>query len=283
MANFDIKKMPKASMSKKTKTIIFVILGIIYALVLGGICIKNYGKPVAQLSVETFCFDEKSAFLTSQVDSINERCKQVQSNYGVDVYVLTCNREGGSFGAVASKIGEDFLAEHGFATSDNLIVLIINMNSIGSENYNYHFDIYTYGECYNKITNKEINKLLYSTAGDNILVGGDKAYEGVLEMVTNLGKAYKFIYTNSVTALLVISLIISLITSLIIISVIKGKYKKERQVNNFAFDSNSKLDLQLSTDTYLRHTVTFVHINRDSGSGGFSSGGGGGSGHRGGR
>ena len=281
MAEIKIKQIRKTPMSKKSKIMVLIFLGIIYLCLVVGICVSNYGKSVADVSVNTFCYDEMSAFSGEQVGEINAKCKYVQETYGVDVYVATCLRIAGGF---ASKNGTDFLVEHGIDYDSDLIVLIINMNTSGTSTYNYHFDIYTYGSCYTKLTENEIDHLLFSKAGDDILEGGEKAFDGTIQMVENLGKAYKFIFSDSYTGILIVCSIIAIIAAFIIIEIIKGKYRKDRFVENYAFDTNSKLDLELNTDTFLRKSVTYVHINTDSGSGGGGfSGGGGGFGHRGGR
>ncbi len=293
MAKFELKNRVKTSMSKKAKLIILSIVGVLFLLTVGIILISNYGGKVAFANVQNYCFDDEAVnvFTAEQELQINQKCKQVQDKYGVDVYVATCRR----IGASATLRGTDFLSEHGFNESDNLIVLIINARlttyQILGEPHEYiseyHFDLYAYGKCRGKITQSEVKKILYSNAGDNILEGGNLTYEGTTEMVGLLGKAYHFIYNESWKTILIVGAVVAFVGSLITILVISGKYKKERYVSNYDFNANSKLNLEHSSDVFTHKSVTYVRINTDNGSGGLSigggSGGGGGSGHLGGR
>ena len=280
-SNNNNNKVSKPPMKKKSKIAVWIILGLFYSILMFAIVFTHYQKGVSDRNVNTFCYDEVNAFSAEEVAQIDQKCKAVQQKYGVNVYVATCLRQYNR----ATKIGTQFLSEHSLSKKDNLVVIIINMNqsSIGFENY--HFDLYAYGDYYNRVSEGEVEKLLFSEAGDKMIVGGSTTVEGTIEMTENFAIACTWIYTRSWTFVFVIAGVITLVISLITISVIKGKYKKDRYVQNFEFTTNSNLNLELKEDKYSHKTVTYVHIHRSSsgGSGGGFSGGGGGLGHLGGR
>ena len=274
-------KGPKTPAKKKTKLTLWIIFGIVYALIVFGIVFANYNKGTSDKNVNTFCYDEVGAFSAEQVTQIDQKCKAVQQKYGVNVYVATCERLYGK----ATKWGEDFLSEHSLSESDDLVVIIINMQCYGEYKNNYHFDLYAYGKYYKAVSDNEVKKLLFSKAGDNMLVGGSTTVEGTLEMTENFAIACTWIYSNSWNLVYIIAAIIALVIAIIVVCVVKGKYKKDRFVQNFEFNTNSKLNLEVQADKYSHKTITFVRISSSSSSGGGGgfSGGGGGGGHLGGR
>ena len=155
----------------------------------------------------------------------------------------------------------------------------------------FHFDLYTYGASAKRITNTEINKIIYSDAGDRILEGKSYVANAVCDMSVLLGDAYSHIYYSGHWWFAVIALIVSLIIAGFVYKKIQNSYKKDRKNINYSLSNNSRLNLTLKKDDFIYSDTTYTIIETSSYSGGSSSsssssgssGGGGGSGHRGGR
>ena len=236
-----------------------------------------------------FCYDDFDLFSDEQESMINHYCKTAQKKYKVTILVSTCSRVGGN----ATQIGTQFLSKNNFSSKENIFVLIINATNF---NRNYHFDIYTYGSAANKISGDyksgEVKKIIWCEGADKILTSNSEtATQGVIDMTKTIGKAYAWIL-NDISWFIIcgVSLVIGLIVAIIVINVIKKKYSKHREVSNYEFRTNTKLDLKVKQDVFLRKSVSSVIIATSSSSGGGGSfrgsgrsGGGGGGGHRGGR
>ena len=224
-----------------------------------------------------FVYDRMQLFDEAQVAKLNETAKQVQSQYGVDVFVGTCQRNG----TKAQYVGDDFRQLYNI--EGDAIILVVNAQGVGND---YHFDIYTYGLAYLRVKDAEIETLLYSAGGDAILTS-DSAYAagGLADMITMCGRAYKGrIAGLSMGVCVVIIILIALVAALVVTLRVRRQYTRKRKNETYPLDKYCQLKLKDRSDTYVRSVTTFVIINNGSGGGGgHSSGGGGGGGHRGGR
>ena len=288
MANkfLKIKPINRKKMGKKGRRATLIVVLAIYLIVLVALVIFQANRKSIDESVETFCYDDFDVFTSEQEAELNENCKYVQDKYGINVYISTCERVYGT----ATQWGTDFIYEHNMDYDENMVVIILNCQKINDLPYNYHFDIYTYGHAAKKITDSEINKLVWSSAGDDIVSTTDSSTEtrvnGLKQLTIDSGVAYAWIYSDRWLIVIIITLVIGLIISLITVKSIKSSYSKKRDNNSFSYSANSNLNLTVKEDVYSHKYVTSVRISSSSsggGGGGHSSGGGGGGGHRGGR
>lgn len=246
------------------------------------ICVFAYTKPLDRQE-DVFVYDDMELFSDSQELQINVICSKIQEKNKLLVYVSTCQRINGS----AQQWGDDFCRQHNLSNSETFVVIIINATDY---NRNYHFDIYTYGDSERKISDKEIENILYSEGGDLILTSSStNTVLGLEEIINKLGSAYSWILPNSNWILIcALSLLIALLIAFIVIQIVKKSYSKHRLTENYNFATNTKLRLEVKEDNFVNSVVTSVVIaGGTSGSGnlggGHYSGGGGGGGHRGGR
>ena len=190
----------------------------------------------------------------------------------------------GRTGKKADMIGEQFLATEGLDSHDDYVIVIINAKGL---NEDYHFDIYTYGRAYSRISADEIDDTLFSIYGDFILSNDSgTAADGVVGMIGKLGKQYDGI---PLWGNIVIGIVLGLVVSGIITGCIARSYSRKRKNETYPLDKYCRLIVRDHEDRYQRSVTTVVVINNDSSGGGssgggfHSSGGGGGGGHRGGR
>lgn len=235
-----------------------------------------------------FCYDYKGIFTDIQITSINNKCISAQDKYDLSIFVVTCGR---SISGRAEMYGRDFIREISLSVDDDCAVIIINATDY---NQNYHFDIYTFGTAENKISEKEIDKIIWSESGDLILTDNSNyATQGACELVDLVGFSYSWLLPKTSWKNICIgSCAISAIIALIVVISIRKSYTRKRKNQTYSIANNSKLALNVKTDNYLRSTTTSVRIRTNDGpssGGGISfggrsfGGGGGGAGHRGGR
>ena len=259
-----------------------IIFSVIYAAIMIPLLVSTFHISPIDKSVTQFCYDEVSVFSSQECISIDNQCASIQKKCNINVLVLTCNRTSSGY---ASKNGETFIAEHGEYTLDtNFVIIIINSYEYADSRYDFHFDIYTFGDSAKKISDREIEKILYSDAGDEILEGHDVA-GAAIKMVGYLGTAYAGIYSRAWLGVTIASMAIGSFVSMIVVLVIRSKYLKRKIEPNYSFQNNATLKMRVANDSYSHNSVTSVIIATSNGGGGghFSSGGGGGGGHRGGR
>ena len=306
------KKLSKLEIS----AIVILVANVLAWLILAGVhLIPNcYGPRTNTNNVEQLCFDDFHLFTEADAIRINTACKNVQKKYGVNVYVATCERIN-KYGEGEDKAkiwGVDFLEAHGLSQNDDLLLIILNASSSNvlydtSENsysYNgrksYHFDLYYYGICSQKVSKLEVQTILYSKAGDDILKGDSTSADGVCSMVKKYAFAYKFVYPSVViVGFAMTGAIIGLgaLVALFIFTLRKCKevYGHIGDEFNSEILCDHNLRLKVKTDTY-SHSTTDSHYSpifpesSSSSSGGSSgssssssSSGGGGSGWAGGR
>ena len=296
---------PKSDKPKKSGAFKFLIFAAVFYVIFAVVVIFAFRTEGSKdLDRVQFCYDYWDVFSDEQETDLNTYCKKIQKKTGLTIFVSTCERKErdlddrfyyeDSYRYYADMTGDEFRHEHDLTFNDNCAVIIINTRKNGQACYDYHFDIYTYGEAYDKISDGEIEAILFSEGGDLILTStSENAVEGVKGCVKLTGVAYKWLIPGvGWMPVSIGAIVISAIISLIVIVSIRKSYTRERKNQTFSFASNSKLNLSVKNDNYIRSTTTYTRIHTSSGgsgrgfSGGFSggrSGGGGGGGHRGGR
>ncbi len=303
----------KTSSSRTSKIVVLSILAAIYLTILLIIFVPQVKRPAINKNENVFCYDYYDLLSSEDKKSINDFGKKFQKKYGINIYLVTCERQvaGSNYSGTyrAELWGEDFLKNKSMSTSDNCVVIIINarkyvMNykssGFGHPGYvkedlpystDYHFDIYTYGASAKKISDNELTRIIYGKNADNILEGEEYVSSASIGMMEELGKAYSFIYTNTWPAVIAIAAIISIIITIIVLACVSKSYSKNRKIVNYSLSENTNLKLTVKEDLYSHKTVTYTIISTPSSSSSSShssggiggGGGGGGAGHRGGR
>lgn len=223
-----------------------------------------------------YLFDDKGLFDSTQKDTINTACAEATERYNVPIYVATCDR---TSSGKAVKWGEDVMNEKGL--EGDTIIIIINATGL---NDNYHFDVYTYGYAATRVKDGEVEEILYSSAGDDILKSNSAiATNALVDMVDLCGQAYKGRLAGSYLGYIVVMLILITVITVAITLYVKKQYSRQRKNDIYPLDKYCTLNLKDHSDDFVNSVTTYVVIQTSSGGGGHSSGGGGGGGHRGGR
>lgn len=284
--------------ANKKRVIRIVLFSVVFAAIAFWVFSITYSKPIKNKETN-FIYDEMNIFSESQEESLNNLCLSAQKTNKLKIYISTCER----INEKASKWGTDILKERKLSYDDNVVIIIINFEEEGAE---YFFDIYTYGKSATKITDDEYDIIMWSEGGDYIKLSTPiSAVIGLKDIIKQIRISYTWILTDTSWWLICGgSLIIGMIVAFIVIKAVKKSYSKQRKVENYEFNTNTKMDLRVRQDTFIRKNVTSVIIpkiepsNSGGGSSGRSSGGrgfgggisfgggrsgGGGAGHRGGR
>ena len=159
--------------------------------------------------------------------------------------------------------------------STDLIILTISL-----QNGVYYYDLFTYGNAYEKISYSDVNAILDAGAVYDNIKGGN-VYEGVLAFIDMAdGRMGTFcLKTEQIPGILLISLIAAMIACAVVVA----RYKMKIKPTNYPLDRFAKLSLTAEKDIFIGSFVTKHRVSSSSSGGGHSGGGGRSGGHRGGR
>lgn len=226
----------------------FVFCVIVIAFSVANIGISALSDPV---------IDDANLFNNQEKLDIRNAILSVRET---SVYIITTNDSYFNESSLISMIG-----------TDNSIVLTINMST-------REYDIYTYGQAYNNLTDSEINKL--ETAVESKLKNGEYANAAIV-FVQKAGIAYNGQLKTDIGLIILVSLGISFVIAIITCSIVIAKYKMKMRPTNYPLDKYAKMQLKNKEDVFVNKVVTTRRIQTNTSSvGGKGSGGGGG--HRGG-
>ena len=119
--------------------------------------------------------------------------------------------------------GDSFCVKYDVPKDNNFAIIIINAQKDEETQMceDYHFDFYTYGDSYDRISDDEIYMIKWSESADKIVDSYstvDTIIEGTLECASMMGTAYKWIIPKvGWFKIALVSVVISAIVSLIVI------------------------------------------------------------------
>ncbi len=246
------------------------VLCMLCALLLGmltlGVSAQTYPDYLANVNdVDNLLTDEDE-------QQINAALAQAREAAGIPVCAYVFAAQGEKY------IGDQFLAEHGLSDDDALVLLIVTVGS-----YQVNYNIYTYGDAYLKINEKEIGYILDDSTVYYNLKDGNIA-EGLCAYAELSAQAYAGRLGVSWKLILIVALIAGAIAGGSSAAAIAASYKRKNPSQSYPLDRFAKLDLKHERDREIGKFVTTTIISSGS-SGGRGGGGrtGGGGGHRGGR
>lgn len=220
-----------------------------------------------------YIYDDSGKLTQQQFNELSQKAKQISEKNGA-LFIAAVND-----GYI--QYGDKFCSVNGISTLQDVVLLIITL-----QNGNINYDIYTYGDAYSKISDREIDRILDARGVSNIKEGD--FYGGISAYLTKSSKAYGGLLWAEPKVPVICGIVVGAIAMLIISLSIVASYKKKMRSTNYPLERYTTINIKESNDIFLGRTVTKVRINSGSsggGGGGRSSGGGvgGGGGHRGGR
>ena len=242
-------------------------------LLLSGLWLLPCGATSA-FDLDTQVFDRGNLFTESERREINEAAQQASQSTGCLFYVIT---HVSSYNDLV-YVGNDFLYENGLSYSTGAVLLIITL-----DHGRYYYDMYTYGDAFDRISDKEVNYILdYDDVFDNLKGGSLK--EGACAFLKLSAKAYKGRVGVSYLLIGGISLAISLVIGVVACVSVKSAYSMKKKSVDYPLQKFAKLELTHQKDVFTGSFITKRIIESSSGGHGGGGGGrGGGGGHRGGR
>ncbi len=252
----------------------------IFAIVLIAVMIMSILPACAQAEQEqggypdyTKVIDKDDQLTDSEEQSVNEALAKASQEAGIPIcaYVFT-----GSYSE--EYWGDDFLAEYGLDSQSPLVLLVVTVTY-----YEIFYNIYTYGDAYLKINEKEIGYILDDSTVYLNIKEGDIAV-GLCEYAALSAEAYAGRLGVSWALILIIALIVGAVAGRLTVKGIAAGYKKKNPSQSYPLDRFAKLELTRENDREIGKFVTTTIIS-SGGHGGRGGGGrtGGGGGHRGGR
>ena len=227
-------------------------------------------------------FDNGNLLYQSTEEELSALAREKADETGCHFYVVTHDMRGG----VGEYWGEDFLADQGFSENDNIVLLIITM-----DRSTYYYDLYLYGDAWDRIGRHERDYILDHEDVYNHLKGGQLAQgiEAFLEVSAEnyLGRSPECqkIVNAYYLKIFLLSFIIATVTGVVsCVSVYKSYTAKKRSVD-YPLEHFAKMELKDEDDVFVGSFVTTRVIQTSTGSRGGGGGGGrgGGGGHAGGR
>lgn len=217
--------------------------------------------------------EEKNLFTEEQRNELERMAAELASKSDAEFYIVTVNE--------SYYEGEWFLEKIGISTDNNIVLIVIN----SYEETELCYDIYTYGDAWSKITDTEIDRIVYhKEIYDNLKA--NKAYEGSVAYFKYAGIAYNGHLAAPVSKIIIISLVVGVIVAFIVCLSIYISYKTKQKSVKYPLNRYASLELSEQRDAFLGKSVTRTRIQSSSGGGGSRSSGGsgrgGGGGHRGG-
>lgn len=174
--------------------------------------------------------------------------------------------------------GESAISSFGFShTTDDVVLLIIECDDF--ENY---YEMFTYGEAYDLISDRAVDRILDSSEVYDNIKGGNLA-DGAVAFVKNTEKEITrelsgeiYFAPEDIWLIVGISLAAGIISVVIVIIIYKTKLKSPI----YPLSQFADLELTESGDFFLGQTVTRTKISSSSSGSGGSGGGGGSRGRR---
>ena len=178
--------------------------------------------------------------------------------------------------------GEDFLEDEGLSENADIIILIITL-----DDGTYYYDLYLYGDAWDKVPKRERNYLLdHDEVYDNLKSGRLKA--GIIaflnvgaELYEGENAGYEAYEKSFHVKLLIFSLIIAAVLAFVACFGVYKSYTAKKKSVDYPLEHFAKMDLKDKEDIFAGSFVTRRVIQTNSGGGGGGRGGGGG--HGGGR
>ncbi len=243
------------------------------------LCALLFGVLSLGASAQTYpdylanVIDKDDRLTDAQEQEINASLAEAREAMGIPVcvYVFATNYS-------ESYWGEDFLAEYGLSSGTDFVLLVVEYTP-----FDINYYMYTYGDAYAKINQKEIDYILDDSTVYYHIKDGDPA-TGICAFAELTAEAYAGRLGVSWALILIGALIIGCIAGGIGVSSISASYKRKNPSQSYPLDRFAKLELTHQSDRVVGKFVTHTVISSGSrpGSGG-RPGGGGGGGYRGGR
>ena len=219
-------------------------------------------------------FDGALYLSAAEEQGIANAIADAERQTGCSFYFATYTETKVHFAGGRDELGELFLKENGLSDRDDIVIL-----TVYRDDGTYYYDVFTYGNAYPRINDKEIDYILdHPTVYDNIK--GGRLFDGVQSFFAMSAKAYDGRVGASYFIIGTVALLIGgLIGGIACFGVWKS-YKRKKRPIEYPLDRYAKMELREHSDVFTGSFVTRRVIQSSSGGGG---GGGGGGGHRGGR
>jgi uncharacterized membrane protein YgcG len=173
--------------------------------------------------------------------------------------------------------GDDFLEKHGLDDDDNIVILIITL-----DDGVYYYDMYTYGNAYSQISDKEVDYILDNDRVYDNLKGGE-LLDGSRAFFSLAAQGFNGRVGVSYVIIVLVSLIIALFIGIACCTGVYTSYTKRKKSVDYPLEHFAKMQLTENADVFAGSFVTKRVIQSNSGSSVGGGGRGGGGGHRGGR
>ena len=220
--------------------------------------------------------DKDDLLTAADEQRVNEAFLAATEAAGIPICAYVFASEIGYDGHV-EYFGEQFLAEHGLSKNDELILLVVAVTY-----FEVYYDLYLYGDAWNRINQKERDYILDDSRVYNNLKDAEFA-DGLCAYAAVSAEAYAGRLGVSWKLILIVALILGAGAGWLSVRSIAASYKKKNPSQSYPLDRFAKLELTHEKDHEIGKFVTTTIISTGSRGGRGGGGRGGGGGHAGGR
>lgn len=227
---------------------------------------------------EQLIFDSADLLTEQEEANLNALAQQKCGEVNCAFYVATYKVPTGGSSSYYRYDGEDFLYDHGLSENGNIVLLVLTL-----DRGIYYYDLYLYGDAWDRINSKERDYILDDDAVYDNIKGGQ--LEAGLKAVFDVSaRAYAGRVGVSYVIIVIVTLCISLLIAFFVCLGVYQSYKAKKKSVDYPLDQFAKLKLTDHSDVFTGSFVTRRVIQSNSGGGrGGGSSHGGGRGHAGGR
>lgn len=230
----------------------------------------------------TSCYPEKIIFDSADLldadeeQSLQRILQEAWENADCAFYFATYELSDVLAAGGRENLDRVFLRDLGLSGTTDMVLLTVHQNGLS-----YYYDLFTLGDAYDRISQKEVDYLLdLDAVYDNIKAGQvGLGAEALFEMAP---QAYEGRVGVSYLVIGVVAFCIALVIGVISCVCVYASYKSKNKSVDYPLDRFAKLELTAQNDVFVGSFVT-KRVIQSGNSGGRSGGGGGGGGHRGGR
>jgi uncharacterized membrane protein YgcG len=224
-------------------------------------------------------YDSAGMLNATETAELNALLDQLSSEHVVEMYLATYRSE--RFGD--QFIGDDYCDAVRNLNGKDAVLLVVTYDPYDFyDEYDYFYDIYTYGGAELAINGKEVNYILDDHDVYGNLKNG-RVYDGCEAFFTLAAEAFTGRVGMAWSVIIFLSAAISIGIAFAVRGAVVAAYRKKKATVDYPLDRYAKLELTHESDSYVTEYTTRTYSPRSSSGGGGGSRHGGGGGHRGGR
>ncbi len=206
--------------------------------------------------------DDKGVLSSAQKSELEQKLASAEEKCNVDirVFIYDYSRDSTRYDIpkYERKVGQSF---------DDLVLLIISY-----EYGEYYYELFTSGEPNETISDNEADRILDNKDVYNGIKSGN-IYSGIDSFITLSEKALNGTLTKGIGKVIIPAILISLAVASMVSLVAFLDHRRKIHSASYPLNKYARLDLNVSTDSFINKSVSRVRVRSESSSSGGRGGG----------